>query len=179
VRKRTGRNPENLHSFALAERASFKWANLASYNAGVTVAIVGLSRSKTPKRYLFDLNCDGETTVREAANITPYLTIGENIVVTGRRESIAALHDMSFGNMPVDGGSLLLSAEEVAKLRLTASQKETFIRRIYGSKEYIRGLVRYCLWIADGHLENALAIANIYGAHETDSEEDSPRLSLP
>jgi len=138
---------------------SFKWANLASYNAGVTVAIVGLSRSKTAKRYLFDLSRDGETTVREAANITPYLTIGENIVVTGRRESIAALHDMSFGNMPVDGGSLLLSAEEVAEMRLATSQEETFIRRIYGSREYIRGLVRYCLWISDDQLEDALAIA--------------------
>jgi hypothetical protein len=61
--------------------------------------------------------------------------------------------------MPVDGGSLLLSAEEVAELGLTASQKETFIRRIYGSKEYIRGIVRYCLWIANDQLENALAIA--------------------
>ena len=140
---------------------SFKWANLASYNAGVTVVIVGLSSSKTSKCSLFDLTRDGETTVREADNITPYLTIGENIVVTGRRASIAALPDMSFGNMPVDGGNLLLSADEVAGLHLTASQQETFIRRIYGSKEYIRGLVRYCLWITDDQLEHALAIAPI------------------
>jgi hypothetical protein len=140
---------------------SFKWANLASYNAGVTVAIVGLSRSKTKKRYLFDLNHDGETTVREASNITPYLTIGENVVVTSQRESIAGLPDMSFGNMPVDGGSLLLSAGDVAELHLTAREKDTFIRRIYGSAEFIRGLVRYCLWITDGELQNALTIAPI------------------
>jgi hypothetical protein len=121
---------------------SFKWTNLASHNAGVTVAIVGLSRPTTKKRYLFDLNRDGEATVREADNITPYLTIGKNIVVTSQRESIAGLHDMSFGNMPVDAGNLLLSADEAAALQLTAEEKSIFIRRIYGSAEFIRGLVR-------------------------------------
>ncbi len=140
---------------------SFKWANLASYNAGVTVAIVGLSKSESKKRYLFDLSRDGETTVREANNITPYLTIGQNILVTGQRESIAGLHDMSFGNMPVDGGNLLLSAGEVEELYLTESEKDTFIRRIYGSAEFIRGLVRYCLWITDDQLETTRAIAPI------------------
>ncbi|MGA8429240.1 MAG: DNA methyltransferase [Candidatus Sulfotelmatobacter sp.] len=142
-------------------RTSFKWANLASYNAGVTVVIVGLSRSEGKHRHLFDENPDGKTTVREADNITPYLTIGENIVVTGRRGSIAGLHDMSFGNMPVDGGHLLLSADEVVELGLTPSQQQTFIRRIYGSKEYIRGLVRYCLWIVANQLDDALTIAPI------------------
>jgi len=140
---------------------SFKWANLASYNAGVTVAIVGLSRSRVKKRLLFDMNRDGETTVREAGNITPYLTIGENIVVTSQRESIAGLNDMSFGNMPVDGGNLLLSADEMAALHLTASERAAFIRRIYGSAEFIRGLVRYCLWIEDGQLQDALAVESI------------------
>ena len=57
---------------------SFKWANLAAYNAGVTVVIVGLSRDATKNRQLYDLDRDGATTVREATNITPYLTVGEN-----------------------------------------------------------------------------------------------------
>jgi len=140
---------------------SFKWANLASHNAGVTVAIVGLSRSTTKTRYLFDLNRDGQTTVREAENITPYLTIGENVVVTSQRTSIAGLHDMSFGNMPVDGGNLLLSADEVAALGLAVQEKDIFVRRIYGSAEFIRGLVRYCLWITDDQLPKALGIDSI------------------
>lgn len=140
---------------------SFKWANLASQNAGVTVAIVGISRGGAGKKRLFDMNSDGETTVREASNITPYLTVGENFIVCGQRKSIAGLADMSFGNMPVDGGNLLLSAEEAARLGLTADDFETFIRRIYGSAEYIRGLVRYCLWIPDDALGRALEIEAI------------------
>jgi len=135
---------------------SFKWANLASNNAGVTVVIVGLSRSSTGKRRLFDIKSDGKTIVREAQNITPYLTVGENVIVKSQRKSIACLPDMSFGNMPVDDGNLLMSADEVATLRLTNSDKDLFVRRIYGSAEFIRGLVRYCLWIPDEHLLKAL-----------------------
>lgn len=140
---------------------SFKWANLASHNAGVTVVIVGLSRSAPSKRYLFDQGADGQTTVREADNITPYLTIGENIIINGQRSSIAGLHDMSFGNMPVDGGNLLLSTVEVADLKLEPADHDRFVRRVYGSAEYIRGTVRYCLWITDPLLPRALEIESI------------------
>jgi very-short-patch-repair endonuclease len=140
---------------------SFKWANLASHNAGVTVAIICLSRSTGKKRHLFDLSRGGKTDVREAMNITPYLTIGENIVATSQQESIASLHDMSFGNMPVDGGNLLLSAEELRTLTLTHQDKQILIRRIYGSAEFIRGLVRYCLWIENDQLQHALGIESI------------------
>jgi hypothetical protein len=140
---------------------SFKWANLASHNAGVTVAIIGLSQSINKKRCLFDLNRDGETEVREAENITPYLTVGENVVVTSQQNSVAGLHDMSFGNMPVDGGNLLLSAQELRDLALPSGDKQTLVRRIYGSAEFIRGLVRYCLWIEDEQLQYALSIESI------------------
>jgi hypothetical protein len=140
---------------------SFKWANLASHNAGVTVAIVGLSRSESNRRYLYDVGGDGKTTVREANNITPYLTFGENVIVKSQRESIAGLPEMSFGNMPVDGGNLLIAADEVSGLGFTAHDMDTFIRRIYGSAEFIRGLVRYCLWIPDKRLQRALEIDTI------------------
>ena len=35
------------------------------------------------------------------------------------------------------------------------------IRRIYGSDEYISGRERYCLWIEDVHLDEALAITTV------------------
>ncbi|WGQ36978.1 lactate dehydrogenase [Alcaligenes faecalis] len=140
---------------------SFKWTNLAAHNAGVTVAIVGLSTDASKKRQLYDLDRDGETTVREATNITPYLTVGENVVVEGQRKSVSGLPDMSFGNMPVDGGNLLFSADEAASLGLSKQDEETFLRRIYGSAEFIRGVVRKCLWIPDEKLPQALQIASI------------------
>lgn len=148
-------------SFISFAHTSFKWANLAAHNAGVTVAIVGLSTDTSKNRMLYDLNSEGETTVREAANITPYLTIGENMVVEGQRNSISGLPDMSFGNMPIDGGNLLLSADEATSLNLTAKDEDALLRRIYGSQEFIRGQVRKCLWIADEDLERAQKVGAI------------------
>jgi hypothetical protein len=65
---------------------------------------------------------------------------------------------MTFGNTPIDGGHLLLSRDECEALRLTPAQQRRFIRRILGSAEFIRGLERYCLWIEDQHLAEALKI---------------------
>ncbi len=140
---------------------SFKWTNLAAHNAGVTVAIVGLSTNTNKKRELYDMNRDGESTVREATNITPYLTVGENMVVEGLRESVSGLPDMSFGNMPIDGGNLLLSADQASALGLSKQDEEKFLRRIYGSAEFIRGVVRNCLWISNEELPQASKIASI------------------
>ncbi|MFN9749293.1 MAG: class I SAM-dependent DNA methyltransferase [Burkholderiales bacterium] len=148
-----------LGSIIRFAHTSFKWANLAAHNAGVTVAIVGLSTSASKTCQLYDLNRDGEITVREAENITPYLTVGENMVVEGQRKSISGLPDMSFGNMPVDGGNLLFSPDDVVSLGLSKEDEQTFLRRIYGSAEFIRGIVRRCLWIPDEKLPQALEIA--------------------
>lgn len=134
---------------------SFKWANLASNNAGVTVAIVGLTSHSDRTRSLYELNDAGETSVRVSKNITPYLTFGENCVVTGQRKSISNLPEMTFGNMPVDGGNLLLSKGELDELNLSEDEKRQLIRRIYGSSEFIRGNIRYCLWISDDFLDAA------------------------
>lgn len=140
---------------------SFKWANLASHNAGVTVSIVGLSPRANCKRYLYEFDEDKDMVEREVANITPYLTTGENIVITSQGKSISGLPNMSFGNMPIDGGNLLMSKDEMADLRLPPADKDIFIRSIYGSAEFIRGVVRYCLWIQDEHLARARKIASI------------------
>ncbi len=151
----------DTESFIRFAYTSFKWANLASYNAGVTVVIVGLSRDSAKKQHLYTLDRDGEISVRETENITPYLTAGENNVIKSQRQNISGLHDMAFGNMPIDGGNLLLSTVDLEQLCLTQEAKDMFIRRIYGSAEYIRGLVRYCLWIKDDSLESALEIDGI------------------
>ncbi|MCP4597872.1 DNA methyltransferase [Neptuniibacter sp.] len=140
---------------------SFKWANLASHNAGVMVAIVGLTRSEEKKRFLYELNDQGETVSRSAKNITPYLTSGTNVIVDAQRKSISGLMNMSFGNMPVDGGNLLLSDVDLKEMNLSVEQKKSFIRRIYGSAEFIRGKTRYCIWIDDDAVDEALEVDTI------------------
>lgn len=140
---------------------SFKWANLASHNAGVTVAIVGISNHASKLRRLFSIAEGGSSLAKDVENINAYLAAAQDIVVHKQSVSHCGLSMMSFGNKPVDGGHLLLSSDEVNQLGLNQSQRERFIRRIYGSAEFIRGLQRFCLWIEDEHLAEALEIAPI------------------
>ncbi len=147
------------HEIAFAH-TSFKWANLASHNAGVTVAIIGLAQNPAHPRRLFDSE-HGQTTVREADSINAYLVAGPNIVVGKRSAPNPPLAEMSFGNKPVDGGHLLLSHGEVEHLGLAAAQRARLIRRFYGSAEFIQGLGRYCLWIKDADLAEARTIAPV------------------
>jgi len=143
---------------------SFKWANLASHNAGVTVVIVGLSSQSKLSRRLYSIanNGKGEAVdVKEVEQINAYLVPGANVMVGKASRPIGELPEMLRGNMPYDGGHLLLSNDEVDALGLTLKQHARFIRRIYGSAEFIRGLERYCLWIDDANLEEALSIDTI------------------
>ncbi len=134
---------------------SFKWANLASHNAGVTVAVVGIGAPRNELRRLYEHH-DGESVVlREGASITPYLSIGSPVIVEKRDTPLSGLAVMEFGNKPSDGGNLLLSRDELQSLGLTEAQREKFIRRIYGSQEFINGATRFCIWIEDRHLAEA------------------------
>jgi hypothetical protein len=145
------------HAIVFAH-TSFKWTNLASHNAGVTVAIVAISRQAPKTRSLFAITDKGETVVKEVEHINAYLVPGADVVVDKAARPLGGQSEMTKGNQPTDGGHLLLTTDEVAQLGLTAAQRQRFIRRIYGSAEFIRGLERYCLWIEDEHLAEAMAI---------------------
>ncbi len=144
------------HEIAFAH-TSFKWANLASHNAGVTVVIVGIAQQPGVVRRLFGEE-KGGLSIREVANINAYLVPGSNIVVEKRTKAPLSLSEMTFGNKPVDGGHLLLTLDDVEALGLSAEQRQRLIRRIYGAAEFIHGIERYCLWIGDDELPEALAI---------------------
>lgn len=128
--------------------SSFKWNNSAAHNAGVTVAIIGLSRLSGQTKRLF--NQDGE--IRETSHINAYLTVGEDILVSQMNIQLSGFPEMSFGNMPNDGGGLIVSQIEYGVLTLS---EQKFIRKYVGSSEYIKGTQRYCLWIDDDDLEEA------------------------
>ena len=151
----------NQISFAYT---SFKWANLASHNAGVTVIIVGLSCKPPALRKLFfdESSVSGDVVdVKEVESINAYLLPGSNVIVEKAAKPLSGQAEMSFGNKPVDGGHFLLSRSEMDGLGLSNDQKQRFLHRIYGSAEFIRGVERYCLWIEDQHLDEALEIPAI------------------
>jgi hypothetical protein len=148
---------ESGHQIIFAH-TSFKWANLASHNAGVTVAIIGISQQSIKIRRLFSLTDDGVVIEKQTDFINAYLVAGANVTVAKSSQPLSGLTEMTKGNQPTDGGNLLFSRDELLSLNLSSEQSAKFIRRIYGSAEFIRGLVRYCLWIGDATLHEVQGI---------------------
>ncbi len=145
---------ETGHRIAFAH-TSFKWANLASHNAGVTVVIVGITSHPARVRRLYSMADDGSVIAKEAEHINAYLVAGHDLVVEKASVPLTGVSEMTFGSKPVDGGNLLLSREELGQLRLTREDQARFIRPIFGSDEFIGGKPRYCIWIDDEDAELA------------------------
>jgi type II restriction/modification system DNA methylase subunit YeeA len=125
---------------------SFKWGNSAANNAGVTVAIVGLANEDNSKsdKYIFDENL-ARLTVN---NINAYLASGENIIVEKKRQPLNGLPKMVFGNMPRDGGHLIIDTlEEKRSLCANYPELQNYIRTYIGSEEFINGKSRYVFWL--------------------------------
>ena len=61
---------------------------------------------------------------------------------------------MNFGNMPNEGGYLLLNQSETEEA-LAQQVKASFIRPFLGSQEFIRGQERRCIWVTDADYSEA------------------------
>lgn len=148
----------NKISFA---HTSFKWANLASHNAGVTVMIVGLSTEPKKDRLLYSQASDGSISVMATENINAYLVSGPNIIV----EPVSRAHRdrglMEWGNKPTDGGNFFFTFEERRTLLGEFPGAKPYIKRFVGAQELIRGQERYCLWLDDRNLADAIEIPEI------------------
>lgn len=139
----------------------FKWANLASHNAGVTVAVIGLSKRQGGPRKIFSLEANGEIKARETPNINAYLVPGDNVFVLPRTKVPDDRAPMQFGNHPYYANELMLRPEEARQLASTSPRAAEYIRPLYGSKELISGSPRACLWITASSLEKAKRIPEI------------------
>jgi len=129
----------------------------ASHNAGVTVAIVGISNQPPKLKKLFSIAEDGSSVVKEMEYINAYLVAGANVIISKQSQSMSQLSEMNYGNYPGDGNNLTLSADERAVLEARRPDLKKIIRPVYGAQEFIKGLSRFCLWIDDDELDLALS----------------------
>lgn len=123
---------------------SFKWGNSAKNNAGVTVVIIGIrNRDDSSAHYLYN----GQLLEKVSA-ISPYLTSGDfKETVHSLNKNINGLPGAFFGSMPRDGGYLLLDQSQRDQLLENWPISQKIIRLFLGSKDFIDGTNRYCLWI--------------------------------
>lgn len=137
---------------------SFKWANLASHNAGVTVVIVGITNQAKKSKRLFSITSDDETVVKDASFINAYLTPSSHVVVEKIANPMCSQSEMDFGSKPVDGGHLFLDAQDKETLLRTSPQANNWIYKFSNSEEFINGKQRFCLWLDDIDAKDALKV---------------------
>lgn len=145
---------ETRHQISFAH-TSFKWANLASHNAGVTVAIIGISNNVSGPRKLYSLDGDGKAVMKEVDNINAYLVGGPNVIVQPKSKPGDGRAEFISGNVADDDGALIAPSKE--DFQPYAPQADFLIRPFLGSVEFINGKRRYCLWIEDQFLPLAKA----------------------
>lgn len=139
---------------------TFPWVNNAKGKAAVHVVIIGLVPQQRSEGGTGCLNADGqdmklfklvdqEWHTQNVANISPYLISGSNLAVEARKKPLCNVSGMVFGNMPNDGGYLLLTTSEKQSLLAIEPQAEKWIKKLLGSEEFLNGQERWCIWLHD------------------------------
>lgn len=155
---------------------SFKWSNNARSKAAVSCVIIGVRNKTDDFKYIYN-----DKIRLKIKNISPYLVEGDSIFVTGRGKPISSLPPMSFGNMPNDGGHLLLNQEEYNEIITSNPKSVEFIRKYLGSREFINNISRWCIWITEMDDSNLIQIPEIESRickvkeHRLSSEREATR----
>ncbi len=129
---------------------TFKWNSEARGKANVYVIIIGFANYDIEKKLLYDYETpDSEPFEYTAENINPYLTFGKDVVVIKMNKPICPVPEISFGNMPNDGGYLLLNEDEKNDLLKKEPLANKVIKPLISAREYLNNVNRYCIWLKD------------------------------
>jgi len=128
---------------------TFAWESEARGKAHVHVVIVGFAAFDAPGKRIFDYESDATISETKVRNISPYLIEGPNVVVGNRQTPRSDVPAIGIGNKPIDDGNYLFTPEEKRAFLAAEPQAEPFFRRWVGSKEFLNGIERWCLWL--GH----------------------------
>ena len=121
---------------------SFIWSSESKNSANVHCVIVGFSIEGHGDKWLFD---DGKSLKVESIN--KYLMEGPDILIQSRNKPLSNANPMVYGNKPVDGGNLIIEADEYPQICEKYPDIVKYIHPLVGAKEYLHKEERYCLWL--------------------------------
>lgn len=128
---------------------TFIWNSESKNCPHVYCVIVSFSRKgPNKKKILYENNKN----FKECNNINPYLVDAPTEFISARSSPICDVPKMKVGNMPRDGGNLILTPGEKDIFIKKEPLTKKYIRPYIGAKEFINGTKRYCLWLKDAAL---------------------------
>jgi hypothetical protein len=129
---------------------TFQWSNEARGVAAVHCVIVGFGLDERKDKTIYDHDdIRGEPHPVPAAHINPYLVDAADVLAVGQVRPICDVSPIVNGSVPADGGNLVLDRTERNALIADEPQAASFLRPYGGAEDFIHGLERYCLWLAD------------------------------
>lgn len=133
---------------------SFKWANLASHNAGVTVVVVGISTTAPRPKRIYSISQSQVPLAREVENINPYLAPARNVFVTACGSQISGLDPLDRGSAPTDDGALFFTQAEYESAVAELPRIGSLFHKAIGGADFIRGNTRWILKPTDQSLKD-------------------------
>ena len=122
---------------------TFRWDSEAQIKAHVHCVIIGFSAMQRERqRRLYD----GDE-VSLVSNINPYLVDGPNVLVTTRKKPVSIVPEIVKGSIPVDGGNLIIEAEDFDEFVSKEPAAKPYIKKFVGAREFLHNEPRYCLWL--------------------------------
>ena len=141
---------------------TFKWSNEAKGNAAVFCVIIGFANFDSTNKRIFDYeDIKGDAHELKVKNINPYLVDAKDLVIDKSSNPICNVPKMCFGNMPLDGGHLILSDEEKNEFLIKEPNAEKFIKPLISAYEFLNGQKRWCLWLVDAEPSELMKLSEV------------------
>ena len=143
---------------------TFKWSNEGRGVAAVHCVIIGFSLFDVKDKFLFEYENIGDmqATSKKVNQINPYLVNAKSVLITKKSSPICNVPLMSYGNMPNDGGFLVMSNDEKNTLINSEPESIKYIKRFTMGDEFINNIARWCLWLKDIDITELRKLPKVY-----------------
>jgi len=137
---------------------TFKWQSESKDKADVHCVIIGFANFHREKKFIFD----GDQKI-PANFINFYLDDAQEYSLKKRNKTLQKnFPQMRKGNMPLDGGNLILSEDEKNILIEKFPDAEKFLKILIGGEELLHNKKRFCLWLVNATPSEIKKIPPIY-----------------
>ena len=122
---------------------TFRWDSEADIKAHVHCVIIGFSKAEHSLKHIYLKNSQ----LIPAQNINGYLLDAPNVFIDNRKKPLCNVPEMIKGSIPVDGGNLIIEAEDYDAFVKAEPNAAPYIKRFLGAHEFLHDEKRYCLWL--------------------------------